>query len=141
MEYAARGELFDAEFPWGREETPGSEYWANYWQGRFPDEGEPLDGFAETSPVGAFPMNRFGMFDMAGNVWQWCGDCYRKDFYRLGRVTNPQGPETGAQRVHRGGSWLTPAESGSIGVTARGHAAPSLTTNDMGFRCARSTQP
>ena len=140
-EYAARGGLFDAEFPWGREETPDGEYRANYWQGHFPIEGEPLDGFAETSPVSAFPMNRFGMFDMAGNVWQWCGDCYRKDFYRLGRVTNPQGPETGEQRVRRGGSWLTPAESGAIGVAARGHATPSLTTNDLGFRCARSTRP
>ncbi len=104
-EYAARGGLFDAEFPWGREETPGGEYRANYWQGIFPIEGEPLDGFAETSPVGAFPMNRLGMFDMAGNVWQWCGDWYSEVF--IGSVGSPirKGPRparSGFAEVDRG---------------------------------------
>jgi len=140
-EFAARGGWFDAEFPWGREELPDGKYQANYWQGKFPTESQVLDGFAETSPVDAFPPNRYGLLDMAGNVWQWCADGYDEDTYRLSPPRNPRGPNEAERRVRRGGSWLTPVESGALGVTARSHALPELTTSDLGFRCARSTKP
>ncbi len=76
-EYAARGGLDQARFVWGDEHMPDGKPMANTWQGRFPWENLELDGYARTSPVGAFPSNGYGLFDMAGNVWEWTDDWYR----------------------------------------------------------------
>lgn len=73
-EYAARGGLEGATYPWGDELYPGGRVMANTWQGRFPWENLALGGFHRTSPVGSFPPNGFGLVDMAGNVWQWTRD-------------------------------------------------------------------
>jgi formylglycine-generating enzyme len=76
-EYAARGGLEGAEFPWGDEAMPGGNYRANFWQGQFPWQNLASDGYEGTSPVGAFPPNGHGLFDMAGNTWEWTSDWYQ----------------------------------------------------------------
>jgi formylglycine-generating enzyme required for sulfatase activity len=75
-EYAARGGLPDSEFAWGDELNPGGRQLANTWQGAFPHENLQLDGYAGTSPVGAFPAGGYGLYDMIGNVWEWASDWY-----------------------------------------------------------------
>ncbi len=136
-EYAARGGLFDADYPWGREATPAGAYQANYWQGWFPDEDRGLDGFRGTSPVGSFDPNRFGLYDTSGNVWEWCADWYADDAYELGEANEPTGPTSGTERVRRGGSWLSAANTDDgIRVSTRDRAAPGVATNHTGFRCA-----
>ncbi len=78
-EHAARGGLEGAPFVWGDEELPGGEPAANTWQGRFPWENLKLDGYEDTSPVGSFPANGYGLYDMAGNVWEWTTDFFAPD--------------------------------------------------------------
>jgi formylglycine-generating enzyme required for sulfatase activity len=91
-EYAAKGGLLDAAYPWGEYRQINGKYQANYWQGRFPAENLAADGFEGVSPVGSFPANRYGLFDVGGNVWEWCGDRYAADYYRRCPLENPQGP-------------------------------------------------
>jgi formylglycine-generating enzyme required for sulfatase activity len=77
-EFAARGGLDGAEFTWGDDDPQESAPLANTWQGRFPYENTEVDGWTRTSPVGSFPPNAFGLFDMTGNVWEWTSDWYRR---------------------------------------------------------------
>lgn len=76
-EFAARGGLDRATFTWGNEMRPGGKIMANTWQGQFPWQNSLEDGFERTSPVGTFPANRYGLYDMAGNVWEWTNEWYR----------------------------------------------------------------
>ena len=80
-EFAARGGLEGKRYVWGDEFQPNGKYMANTWQGQFPVTNTADDGFAGTSPVGSFPPNGYGLYDMAGNVWQWCSDWYRVDAF------------------------------------------------------------
>jgi formylglycine-generating enzyme required for sulfatase activity len=141
-ERAARGGLYDTDFPWGREETPGGRYQANYWQGWFPDTDRGVDGFVQLAPVGSFPPNRLGLHDMAGNVWEWCADWYGDTAYQASPTAQPRGPADGTERVLRGGSWLC-AENYSPGirVSTRHHAPPTQCSNHIGFRCAGDSAP
>ncbi|MDR3198933.1 MAG: formylglycine-generating enzyme family protein [Planctomycetaceae bacterium] len=91
-EYAAKGGFVDSLYPWGSRRQIDGNFAANYWQGWYPDENSVADGFLLQSPVGSFPANRYGFWDLGGNVWEWCGDRYRADYYRRSPLDNPLGP-------------------------------------------------
>ncbi len=137
-EFAARSGLSDAAFPWGRELTPGNQMQANYWQGKFPLTNLKQDGFFGVAPTKSFPANAYGLFDMAGNVACWCADWYAADSYGSSRASSGLGPETGSERVVRGGSWISQSGKGEgLRVGDRDHAPPGTTNDFVGFRCAR----
>ncbi|HTI50780.1 MAG TPA: formylglycine-generating enzyme family protein, partial [Planctomycetaceae bacterium] len=119
-EFAARGGLPNKPYVWGDEPPSETAIFANLWQGEFPHRNTAADGFARTAPVKSFPSNGYGLYDMAGNVWEWCSDWYQRDLYRT-RPTdhptvNPAGPDqsfdparshpVAPQRSQRGGSFL-----------------------------------
>lgn len=146
-ERAARGGLDRKPYVWGDERTPGGRWPANVWQGRFPTENTMADGFRSTAPVASFPPNGYALFDMAGNVWQWCADWYRPGYDAREPQRNPQGPssswdpdEPGApKRVMRGGSYLcSDTYCRRYRPGARGKGAPDTGASNVGFRCVRS---
>jgi sulfatase modifying factor 1 len=140
-EYAARAGLSDCLYPWGRVAAPAGVRMANGWQGWYPQEDRGHDGAKGLARVGGYPPNRWGLFDMAGNVWCWCGDWYSAEHYGQSSRRNPTGPTTGLERIRRGGSWLSSANhDGALLVAHRDHAPPEATTNHTGFRCARDTR-
>jgi formylglycine-generating enzyme required for sulfatase activity len=150
-EFAARGGLDRKPFVWGDELLPGGKWQANIWQGEFPYENHVDDGYAGTAPVGSFPPNGYGLFDMAGNVWEWCADWYRPDYYATAPEKNPPGPETGvpprypetrSERVRRGGSFLCSDNYCRRYLPgARDKNPPDSSANHTGFRCVRSGPP
>ncbi|MDR2755350.1 MAG: formylglycine-generating enzyme family protein [Planctomycetaceae bacterium] len=93
-EYAAKGGLVDTLYSWGNQHQINGHFMANYWQGWFPNENSVADGFLLLSPVASFPANRYGLYDLGGNVWEWCGDRYRADYYRRSSLDNPLGPSS-----------------------------------------------
>jgi formylglycine-generating enzyme required for sulfatase activity len=151
-EYAARGGLAKTRFTWG--DTPPNEEskLANIWQGEFPNRNDKKDGWERTSPVKSFPPNGYGLYDMAGNVWEWCSDWYRVDEYEIrgsktAALVNPQGPGAtydprepwSPKRVVRGGSFLchiTYCES--YRPAARRGTATDTGLCHSGFRCVIS---
>jgi formylglycine-generating enzyme required for sulfatase activity len=150
-EFAARGGLAGKLYPWGDELKVEGRFVANIYQGRFPvtDRGE--DGYPGIAPVARFPPNRYGLHDMAGNVWEWCSDWYRPDYYTQlaaegGVARNPRGPDssydpaepTERKRVHRGGSFLcTDQYCTRYMVGTRGKGEISTGTDHLGFRCVK----
>lgn len=146
-EYAARGGLTQAPYVWGKEFRPGGKFRANTWQGRFPDTNSRSDGWERTSPVHAFPPNAFGLYDMAGNVWEWCQDWYRPDYYAHSLRSDPRGPADSAdpsepgqpKRVQRGGSFLCTDQYCSRYMPGgRGKGAPDTGASHVGFRCVKT---
>lgn len=137
-EYAARGGLAGKKYSWGDELRPDGKPVANWWQGHFPEKNTNEDGFQGRAPVGSFPPNGYGLFDMAGNVWEWCADWYADSYYAASPRENPQGPAAGTERVIRGGSWMC-AENfcTNYRVAARSHATPDTGLDNLGFRCVR----
>lgn len=141
-ERAARGGLLEARYAWGDEVPTREQARANFWQGKFPHEDRGIDGFTSLAPVAQYPPNRFGLFDMAGNTWCWCGDWYDGQYYLTSSSRNPTGPREGAERVLRGGSWLSTLEApDQLAVAARHHALPTISSCDIGFRCVSTTHP
>jgi len=148
-EFAARGGLDGALFCWGNEFDPGGHYMANTWQGQFPFHDLALYGFAGRAPVGSFSPNGYGLYDMAGNVWQWCSDWYQIDLYRAragqGLIVNPAGPERSWDprqpysplRCQKGGSFLChPSYCLRYRPSARHGCTPDTGMSHVGFRCA-----
>jgi formylglycine-generating enzyme len=113
-EYAARGGLEGVDYPWGNERNPDGKWLHNSWQGTFPETHDVKDGFEHTAPVKSFPPNGYGLYDMSGNVWEWCHDWYRPDYYSISPRRNPTGPDDSfdpnepniPKRIQRGGSFM-----------------------------------
>jgi formylglycine-generating enzyme required for sulfatase activity len=143
-EFAARGGLDRKLFAWGDDLKRNGKWMCNVWQGDFPFSNDKEDGFEGTSPVGSFPPNGYGLYDMAGNVWQWCADWYHYDYFKDCPNRNPPGPsesldpaEVGVRkRVQRGGSFLC-CDNYCVRyvVGARGKGEPRSPANNVGFRC------
>jgi sulfatase modifying factor 1 len=151
FEFAARGGLASKTFPWGDEFRPKGKWMANTYQGKFPMKDKAEDGYPGLAPVGKFPANGYGLYDMSGNVWQWCSDWYRADYYaQLAQqkkvAWNPRGPDSSLdpaepnekKRVHRGGSYLcNPQYCSRYIVGTRGKGEVNTGTNHLGFRCVK----
>ena len=153
-EFAARGGATGKPYSWGDDFRPGDKWMANIYQGEFPVEGADTgkDGFVGIAPVAKFPANGYGLFDMAGNVWEWYSDWYRPDYYETladkeDVARNPLGPESSfdppepnhPKRVHRGGSFLcTDKYCTRYMIGSRGKGEISTAGNHCGFRCVMS---
>ena len=148
-EFAARGGLAHATYPWGDEMKPQGLARMNIWQGEFPIENTHEDGFERTSPVRAYPPNNYGLYGSAGNVWEWCSDVYDPREYSNrvaagtagAAVVDPTGPTaSGAIRgVHRGGSFLChESYCTSYRVAARMSTTRDSAMSHLGFRCVRT---
>ncbi|MFD2044217.1 formylglycine-generating enzyme family protein [Ornithinibacillus salinisoli] len=123
-EYAARGGLEQKLYPWGDELTPNGEHYCNIWQGNFPHENTKEDGYVGTAPAKSFPPNGYGLYNVSGNVWEWCSDWFGK------------GPDAGQNRVMRGGSYLCHhSYCNRYRVAARTSNTPDSSTGNIGFRC------
>jgi len=137
-EYAARGGLAQRRYPWGDALTPDGQHRMNVWQGKFPMVNTLEDGYLGTAPVDAFLPNGYGLYNMTGNVWEWCADWFHPTFKVTGPRRNPRGPRSGTHRVMRGGSYLCHASyCYRYRVAARSASTPSTSTGNLGFRCAR----
>ena len=151
-EFAARGGAAGKPFVWGDTFRPNGKWMANTHEGHFPDKDTGDDGYSGIAPVAQYPANAYGLYDMAGNVWQWTSDWYSPDYYQALAATgavarNPKGPEspfdpaepTERKKVHRGGSFLcTDQYCSRYIVGTRGKGEVSTGTNHLGFRCVRS---
>lgn len=148
-EYAARGGLEDAIYPWGNEALEKGKSKANTWQGNFPIKNNNTDGFYGLAAVKQFKPNGFGLYDMAGNVWEWCSDWYRPDYYETSGslTTNPQGPKDSydpmekevPKRVVRGGSFMCNSSyCKGYRVTSRMKTSADTGLEHTGFRCVSS---
>jgi len=136
-EHAARGGLEAATFAWGDEDFPDGRAMANTWQGEFPWQNLKLDGYEGTSPVGSFPPNGYGLYDMTGNVWEWTSD-----LFSMNRAAAPccapesRPAETIARRVIKGGSHLcAPNYCLRYRPAARQGQSIDSSTTHLGFRC------
>lgn len=136
-ERAARGGIESRRYWWGDDLTPGGRWPLNIWQGTFPTSNTLDDGYLTTAPVKAYRANPFGLFNMSGNVWEWCADWFGDDYYGSSPAASPVGPATGGQRVMRGGSYLCHASyCNRYRVAARSSSEPDAFTANLGFRCA-----
>ncbi len=152
-EFAARGGLEGKPYVWGDDPPSANPKSANIWQGEFPYRNTSEDGFVRTAPVKSFPANGSGLFDMAGNVWEWCADWYDREAYRRraagGLAVNPTGSgpisisdpasPVARRRSQRGGSFLCNDDYCSrYRPSARHGGVPDTGMSHVGFRCAMS---
>jgi sulfatase modifying factor 1 len=137
-EYAARGGLTQKRYPWGDDLEPEGKHRMNVWQGVFPVRNTEADGYFGTAPVKTYRANGYGLYQMTGNVWEWCWDFFVADYYAKSTSENPIGPTTGERRVMRGGSYLCHASyCNRYRVDARSSITPESATTNLGFRCVR----
>lgn len=136
-EFAGRGGMDQKKYPWG-DSSAEDQYRCNIWRGRFPHENTASDGYAGTCPVDAFEPNRFGLYNMIGNVWEWTADWFSRDYHIVRRIqTDPTGPPFGSGKVLKGGSYLCHKSYCSrYRLSSRSASAPDMTTSHIGFRVA-----
>ena len=153
-EFAARGGLSENAYPWGNTFRPDGKWMANSHQGHFPNEDTGEDAYVGLAPVAQFPANGYGLYDVAGNVWEWVSDWYRADYYAqlavAGSVArNPHGPDSPfdpsepreKKRVQRGGSFLcTEQYCSRYMVGTRGKGEVTTGTNHLGFRLVKEAR-
>lgn len=152
-EFAARGGKTGNLYAWGNQFKPNGKFMANTFQGNFPYNDTKEDGFNGIAPVGMFPPNAYGLYDLAGNVWEWCNDWFNDSYYgeikQKGLANNPQGSETSndpdepgvAKKVQRGGSFLcTDQYCTRYMVGTRGKGDWRTGTNHVGFRCVKDVK-
>jgi formylglycine-generating enzyme required for sulfatase activity len=150
-EYAARGGLESATFTWGNTALSDTTPEANIWQGDFPSKNNLVDGYLRTAPARSYEPNGYGLYDMSGNVWEWCADWWRVDLYmhRVGKgdpVVNPEGPPKHIdprnpyeqQRVTKGGSFLC-IDGYCAAYRPAGRRGTAFDTgmSHIGFRCVQ----
>jgi sulfatase modifying factor 1 len=149
-EWAARGGLEDNLYPWGLDHVEANNPKCNYWTGTFPVENTKEDGYYYSAPVRTYKPNGFGLYDMGGNVWEFCSDFFDEDFYKKnvdnisidpkgpGKTYYPREPYE-AKRVSRGGSFLcSDSYCSSYRVSARMPSSEDSAMNHTGFRCVKS---
>ncbi|WP_255460384.1 formylglycine-generating enzyme family protein [Lacibacter sediminis] len=148
-EFAARGGLNNNIYPWGNEHVNIGAPKTNSWEGKFPYLNEQRDGFMKYAPVKTYTCNRYGLFDMAGNVWEWCSDWYDHNYYKSvanNTVANPKGPQKSfdpqdpytPKRVLRGGSFLcNDSYCSGYRVARRMKSSPDTGLEHTGFRCVK----
>lgn len=149
-ELAALGGQKDIKYIWGNEEFSEESPQANIWHGEFPYKSTKAQGAFGTTPVKTYKPNPYGLYDMSGNVWQWCSDLYHANHYQNDAkkqvVVNPQGPENSfdpdepfaVKHVHRGGSFLChKSYCKGYRITARMKTCPDTSLNHLGFRCVK----
>ncbi len=135
-EYAARGGRDQQRYPWGNELTPRGKHQCNIWQGEFPHRNTLADGYLGTAPVRSFRPNDFGLYNVSGNVWEWCADWFSPHWHLSAPPKDPRGPEAGTSRVMRGGSFLCHhSYCNRYRLGARTGNTPDSSTCNCGFRC------
>lgn len=148
-EFAARGGLMNNIYPWGNQHINEDKPKANTWEGMFPYSNTNRDGYTRSAPVKTFEPNAYGLYDMAGNVWEWCSDWYSNTYYQSADTINPQGPAKTIdpddaytpKKILRGGSFLC-NESYCTGyrVARRMKSSPDTGLEHTGFRCVKDAQ-
>lgn len=147
-EYAARGGIDGAKYPWGDEEVDEEGWRANIWQGDFPRTNTLEDGFLTTAPVRSFASNGYGLWQSVGNIWEWCEDWFHPATYRRGTdaahrtlVADPTGPSSGQSRILRGGSYLCHISyCNRYRNSARSQNTPDSSMSNAGFRTVSRRQ-
>lgn len=134
-EFAARGGLDQRRFPWGDDRLVDGAHPCNVWQGSFPDHNTTEDGWYGTAPARSFEPNGYGLWNMAGNVWEWCHDWFDAQWQSAGPAIDPTGAGSGTRRVMRGGSYLChESYCFRFRVAARSSNTPDASTGNLGFR-------
>jgi formylglycine-generating enzyme required for sulfatase activity len=148
-EYAARGGRLNQIYPWGNEHISAGRPKANSWEGSFPYFNQKKDGYERAAPVKSFAANQYGLYDMAGNVWEWCSDWYDADYYQslvAGTAYSPKGPARSndpaephtPKRILRGGSFLcNDSYCSGYRVARRMKSSPDTGLEHTGFRTVK----
>ena len=137
-EYAARGGLERKTYPWGDLLKKDNEHQCNIWQGKFPVKNNASDGYMGTAPVHAYHPNGYGLYNMSGNVWEWCEDWFSPAYHLQTSELNPQFTQPTGKRSMRGGSYLCHRSyCNRYRVAARSSNTPDSSTGNCGFRVVR----
>ena len=146
-EFAARGGLANNIYFWGNEKATEGRQKCNLWTGNFPFENTLSDGYERSAPVKSFAPNKYGLYDMAGNVWEWCNDWYDEKYYsKCVENSNFKNPENKTlnvtnEKVMRGGSFLcNDSYCSGFRVSARMKSTAETSLEHTGFRCVRDVE-